>query len=64
MEPSQKLLQELSNLTRNLDVLTKEIKESNKINSESQKVISKSVEAPKTADKTDEYLKQYLKPKG
>lgn len=58
MEPSQKLLQELSNLTRNLDVLTKEIKESNKINSESQKVISKSVEAPKTADKTEVPSKQ------
>ena len=44
MEPSQKLLQELSDLTRNLDVLAKEIRESNKINSESQKTLSKTVE--------------------
>ena len=41
---SPKLLQELSNLTRNLDVLVKEIRESNKINSESQKTLSKTVE--------------------
>ena len=41
---SPKLLQELSNLTRNLDVLVKEIRESNKLNSESQKTLSKTVE--------------------
>jgi regulator of replication initiation timing len=44
MESSPKLLQELSGLTRNLDVLVKEIRESNKINSESQKTLSKTVE--------------------
>jgi hypothetical protein len=44
METPKKLIQELSDLTRNLDVLAKEIRGSNKINSESQKTLSKNLE--------------------
>ena len=44
METPKKLIQELSDLTRNLDVLAKEIRDSNKINSESQKTLSKNLE--------------------
>ena len=56
METPKKLIQELSDLTRNLDVLAKEIRDSNKINSESQKTLSKNLEIsakkkPETSDK-------------
>ena len=44
METPKKLIQELSDLTRNLDVLAKEIRGSNKINSESQKTLSQNLE--------------------
>lgn len=55
METPQKLIQELSDLTRNLDVLAKEIRESNKINSESQKTLSKNLEisAKKKSETSD-----------
>ena len=44
MDSNQKILKELSDLTRNLDVLIKEIRESNKINSENQKTTIKNLE--------------------
>lgn len=44
METPKKLIQELSDLTRNLDVLARDIRESNKVNSQSQKILSKSLE--------------------
>jgi len=55
METPKKLIQELSDLTRNLDVLAKEIRESNKINSESQKTLSKNLEisAKKKSETSD-----------
>jgi hypothetical protein len=55
METPKKLIQELSDLTRNLDVLAKEIRDSNKINSESQKTLSKNLEisAKKKSETSD-----------
>ena len=55
METPKKLIQELSDLTRNLDVFAKEIRESNKINSESQKTLSKNLEisAKKKSETSD-----------
>ena len=44
MENPKKLMQELSDLTRNLDVLARDIRESNKVNSQSQKILAKNLE--------------------
>jgi hypothetical protein len=44
METPKKLMQELSDLTRNLDVLARDIRESNKVNSQSQKILAKNLE--------------------
>ena len=53
MESTQKILKELSDLTRNLDVLAKEIREMNKINSQNQKTVLKSMEdSAKKAEQT------------
>jgi hypothetical protein len=51
---SKKLLSDISGLTRNLESLVKEIRESNKINSSSQKAISQIAESDKKSEKSAE----------
>ena len=51
MDNTQKILKEMSDMTRNLDILVKEIREMNKINSQSQKTTLKTLEdSAKKAD--------------
>lgn len=51
---SNRLLSEISGLTRNLESLVKEIRESNKINTSSQKAISQIVDSDKKSEKSSE----------
>ena len=52
MDSSQKVLKELSDLTRNLDSLAREVRESNKGNASVQKAVAQSVETKKEESKT------------
>lgn len=52
MDSSQKVLKELSDLTRNLDSLAKEVRESNKGNASVQKAVAQSVETKKDESKS------------
>jgi hypothetical protein len=61
MDPTQKMLKEMSNMTRNLDVLVKEIREMNKLNSLNQKTTFKVMEesvkkSEKSAEKSEKSL--------
>jgi cell division protein ZapA (FtsZ GTPase activity inhibitor) len=63
MDSTQKILKELSDLTRNLDVLAKEIRETNKISSQNQKTAIKTIETMEnTAKKTEEVSSRVEKP--
>ena len=52
MDSSQKVLKELSDLTRNIDVLAKEVREMNKGNSTVAKAVVQSVETKKEDSKS------------
>ena len=52
MDSSQKVLKELSDLTRNLDVLAKEVRDTNKGNATVAKAVSRSVETKKEDSKS------------
>ena len=52
MDSSQKVLKELSELTRNLDSLAKEVRDSNKGNASVQKAVAQSVETKKEESKS------------
>lgn len=63
MDNTQKILKEMSDLTRNLDVLVKEIREMNKINSQTQKTTLKTLEdstkkAEQSAEKAEKAIKE------
>jgi hypothetical protein len=62
MDSTQKILKELSDLTRNLDVLAKEIREMNKISSKNQKTAAKTIETMENSvKKTEEVSAQVEK---
>lgn len=52
MDSSQKVLKELSDLTRNLDSLAKEVRDSNKGNASVQKAVAQSIETKKEESKS------------
>jgi hypothetical protein len=53
MNDTSKILKELSNLTLNMDVLAKELRESNKISKDTNKELSSLVKETKASDSTD-----------
>lgn len=53
MNDTSKILKELSNLTLNMDVLAKELRESNKISKDTNKELSSLVKEAKASDSTD-----------
>lgn len=67
MDSTQKILKEMSDMTRNLDVLVREIREMNKLNSINQKTVVKNLEekatkAEKSAEKSEKLIADFSDP--